>query len=167
MTLFNIGGFLGSDGFLYSICLFYYYFMKIPSENREKKDIIKDIETCLEHIDNGNIYELNSIWRVELNDDILNSLKFAKDFLINSFHEKITNDIFDKLSNNILNKIQKAFKSFKKGVSRFFSCIYYFLIKLISEDKYNNIVNNKENYIKEKIWINKDYIDNEILKIWI
>ena len=164
MTLFNIGGFLGSDGFLYSICLFYYYFMKIPSENREKKDIIKDIETCLEHIDNGNIYELNSIWRVELNDDILNSLKFAKDFLINSFHEKITNDIFDKLSNNILNKIQKAFKSFKKGVSRFFSCIYYFLIKLISEDKYNNIVNNKENYIKEKIRINKDNIDNEILK---
>jgi hypothetical protein len=54
-TLFNIGGFLGSDGFLYSICLFYYYFMKIPSENREKNDVIKDIETCLEHIDNGNI----------------------------------------------------------------------------------------------------------------
>ncbi len=71
------------------------------------------------------------------------------------------------MSNNILNKIQKVSKSLKKGVCRFFSCIYYFLIKLISEDKYNNIVNNKknkENYIKEKIRINKDYIDNEILK---
>ena len=104
---------------------------------------------------------------IELNDDILNSLRFAKDFLINSFHEKITNDIFDKLSNNILNKIQKASESLKKGVSRFFSCIYYFLIKLISEDKYNNIVNNKknkENFIKEKIRINKNNIDNEILK---
>ena len=94
LTLFNIGGLLGCDGFLYSIGLFYYYFMKIPFENRENKEVIKDIETCLQHIDNGNINELNLIWRVELNENILNNLRYAKNFLINLFHERITNEIY-------------------------------------------------------------------------
>ena len=41
LTLFNIRGLLGCDDFLYNIGLFSYYFMKIPFENRENKEIIK------------------------------------------------------------------------------------------------------------------------------
>lgn len=148
LTLFNIGGLLGFDGFLYSIGLFYYYFMKIPFENRENKEVIKDIETCLQHIDNGNINELNLIWRVELNEKILNNLRYAKDFLINLFHEKITNEIYEKLTYNILNKIFKKAKSIKNGVCRLFSLIIQFILP-------SNNSNKEENYKKKKMQLIK------------
>ena len=110
LTFFNLGGLLGADGFLYSICLFYYYFAKIPNENRNKKDIVEDIEKCLEFIDNGNLTELNSIWRTNINEDILNNLRIAKDFLINLFHEKITNDICLTTTQEILGEIALGHK---------------------------------------------------------
>ena len=156
LTLFNIGGLLGCDGFLYSIGLFYYYFMKIPFENRENKEVIKDIETCLQHIDNGNIIELNLIWRVELNENILNNLRYAKDFLINLFHDKITNEIYENLTHNILSKMFKKVKSFGKGVCRIFSCIFFFFISS------NN--SNNENFKKNKNRFNKEEIHRKILE---
>ncbi len=55
LTLFNIGNLLGAIGSLYSISLFYYYFMKIPIDNYSTEESIKkDIEDCLTYIDNGN-----------------------------------------------------------------------------------------------------------------
>ena len=107
LTFFNIGGLLGANGLLYAICQFYYFFSKIPTENRSKENIIKDIEKCLSYIDTGNLYELNLIWRANINKDILNDLRIAKDFLINLFHEKITIDIFDNINNNLAAKIMK------------------------------------------------------------
>lgn len=71
--------------------------MKIPIQNRDTNEIMRDIEIWLNHIDNSNIEELNSKWRVELNDDLLKNLKIAKDFLINLFQEKITENIFYKI----------------------------------------------------------------------
>ena len=97
LTFFNIGALLGADGFLYSISFFYYYFMKIPIQNRDTNEIMRDIEIWLNHIDNSNIEELNSKWRVELNDDLLKNLKIVKYFLINLFQEKITENIFYKI----------------------------------------------------------------------
>ena len=43
----------------------------------------------------------------------------AKDYLINLFHEKITNDIFDNINDNIVTKIMKKCVSLGKGVSKF------------------------------------------------
>ena len=84
--------------------------MKIKIENRKKNEIMNDIETCLNYIDNYNIKELNSKWRVELDDDLLNNLKVAKDFLMNLFQEKLTDDIFGKINNTVVKKIFRACK---------------------------------------------------------
>ena len=75
LTFFNIGAILGGEGIIYSICLFYYYFMKIPCENRKKEDIKKDIEKCLDYIDNGKIDDLSLIWKANINDILLSNLR--------------------------------------------------------------------------------------------
>ena len=98
LTFFNLGGLLGANGLLYSICEFYYFFSKTPKENRKQEDIIKDIEKCLKLIDEGNARELNFIWKANITKEILNDLRMAKDFLLNLFHEKITNDIFENIN---------------------------------------------------------------------
>ena len=41
LTFFNIGSLLRAIGFLYSISLFYYYFMKIPMDNNSIEESIK------------------------------------------------------------------------------------------------------------------------------
>lgn len=79
-------------GFYILYAYFIIFFSKIPNENRLNEDIIKDIEKCLKLIDDGIINELNIIWGTNINKEILNDLRMAKDFLINLFHEKITND---------------------------------------------------------------------------
>ena len=35
----------------------------------------------------------------------INNLRLSKEFLINQFQEKITDDIFEKLNNNLIKKI--------------------------------------------------------------
>ena len=70
-------------------------------------------------IDEGKINELNIIWRANINREILNDLRMAKDYLINLFHEKVTNDIFDNINDNIVTKIMKKCVSLGKGVSKF------------------------------------------------
>ena len=106
LTLFKIGILLGANGFLYSISLFYYYFMKIPIDNNSTEESIKkDIEDCLRQIVNGNIAKLKEKWNVQINDKDLNNLRLSKNFLINQFQEIITDDIFEKLNNNIIQKI--------------------------------------------------------------
>ena len=153
LTFFNIGGLLGANGLLYSICQLYYFFSKIPSKNRQDEEIIKDIEECLKLIDDGNITGLNSIWRANINREILNDLRMAKDFLINLFHEKITHDIFDNIKNNKLTKIMGICNSLKKGVSKFFVYIFYFLSFKLSEIKQSKNAENE--YVKKKNAINK------------
>lgn len=158
LTFFNIGALLGGEGILYSICLFYYYFMKIPCENRKAEEIKKDIEKCLNYIDNGNIYDLNLIWKVNLNDGLLSNLRTAKDFLINLFQEKITNDLFEKLNDTLLHKIFKFFNSIKKGVSTFFPLIWYFFSgKLETKRK------EEADYLKRKNKINKNHLPKLIV----
>ena len=97
------------------------------------------------------IIELNLIWRVELNENILNNLRYAKNFLINLFHEKITNEIYENLTHNILSKMFKKVKSFGKGVCRIFSCIFFFFISS------NN--SNNENFKKKIDLIKKKFIE--------
>ena len=165
LTFFNIGSLLGSDGFLYSICLFYYYFMKIQIKNRKKYAIMNDIEMCLNYIDNSNIQELNNKWRIELDDNLLNNLKVAKDFLMNLFQEKLTDDIFDKINNTVINKIYRACKSFAKGVSKFVSIIFFGIICKLSEreEEEKTRIEKEEIYIKRKNAINKQDLFNLIL----
>ena len=158
LTFFNLGGLLGANGLLYSICEFYYFFSKIPSENRNEKYIIKDIEKCLKLIDNGNTQELNLIWRANITKEILNDLRMAKDFLVNLFHEKITNDIFETINNNFVSRIMRKCKSFAKGVSRFFVYIFYFLTLQLSNKKAE-----ENEYLKEKNAINKFYLQKLLL----
>ena len=158
LTFFNLGGLLGANGLLYSICEFYYFFSKIPSENRNEKYIIKDIEKCLKLIDNGNTQELNLIWRANITKEILNDLRMAKDFLLNLFHEKITNDIFETINNNFVSRIMRKCKSFAKGVSRFFVYIFYFLTLQLSNKKAE-----ENEYLKEKNAINKFYLQKLLL----
>lgn len=150
LTLFNIGSLLGANGFLYSISLFYYYFMKIPIDNATEDVIKKDIENCLKNIDNGDINQLNLKWKVHLNNDQLNNLRLAKDFLINHFQEKITDDIFQKLNNNIIKKI---WESCKTKFCNFCTIIFFFLTEKLSEN----------DYIKTKNRINKNYLIQKLL----
>ena len=85
--------------------------MKIPIDNNSTGESIKkDIEDCLTYIDNGNITNLNKKWNVQINDKHLNNLRLSKDFLINQFQEKITDDIFEKLNNNIIKKYGNVVK---------------------------------------------------------
>ena len=161
LTFFNLGGLLGANGLLYSICEFYYFFSKIPSENRNEEFIIKDIEKCLKLIDNGNTQELNLIWRANITKEILNDLRMAKDFLVNLFHEKITNDIFETINNNFVSKIMRKCKSFAKGVSRFFVYIFYFLTLELSN--YKRAEENKNEYLKKKNAINKFHLQKLLL----
>lgn len=165
LTLFNIGALLGKDGFLYSICLFYYYFMKIPIDRKEK-EIYKDIQNCLEFINKNEKDELNDIWRVYLTDDDLNCLRIAKDFLINLFQEEITNDIFSKINSSILHKIWGTCKSFGKGVAKYCCIIFYFLSCQLSEKEKEKKINKEKeiNYIKRKNRINKFNLPNQILQ---
>ena len=150
LTLFNIGSLLGANGLLYSISLFYYYFMKIPIDNITEEVIKKDIEDCLKYIDNGDINQLNLKWNVHLNDNQLNNLRLAKDFLVNQFQEKINEDIFQKLNNNIIKRIWQCCKT--KFVN-FCSIIFFFLTEKLSENE----------YIKTKNRINKYYLIQKIL----
>ena len=153
LTFFNIGGLLGANGLLFSICEFYYFFSKIQSENRQDGDIIQDIEKCLKLIDEGKINELNIIWRANINQEILNDLRMAKDYLINLFHEKVTNDIFDNINDNIVTKIMKKCVSLGKGVSKFLVYILYLLSFQLSG--YKQRENAKNEYVKYKNSINK------------
>ena len=161
LTFFNLGGLLGANGLLYSICEFYYFFSKTPKENRKQEDIIKDIEKCLKLIDKGNTQELNFIWKANITKEILNDLRMAKDFLLNLFHEKITNDIFENINNNNLTKVMKKCKSFKKGVSRFFVYIYYFLTFQLSN--YRRAEEDKKEFLKQKNYINRYYLQKLLL----
>ncbi len=146
LTHFNIGNLVGANGFLYSISLFYYYFMKIPIDNYSTEEIIKkDIEDCLTYIDNGNIAKLNEKWNVKINEKYLNNLRLSKDFLINQFQEKISDDIFEKLNNNIIKKIWVCCKT---KICKFCTIIFFFITEKLS----------KKEYIKKKNIINKKYL---------
>ena len=158
LTFFNLGGLLGANGLLYSICEFYYFFSKTPNEYRRQEDIIKDIEKCLKYIDKGNTQELNLIWKANITIEILNDLRMAKDFLLNLFHEKITNDIFETINNNFVSRIMRKCKSFAKGVSRFFVYIFYFLTLQLSNKKAE-----ENEYLKKKNAINKFYLQKLLL----
>ena len=159
LTFFNIGALLGDKGLLYIISQFYYFFSKIPTENRENTAINRDIDTCLNYIDSGNIQELNIKWRTNLNEDSLMELRMAKDFLINLFHEKITSDIFDKISNNLFSKIIGKCKSFFNGVSRIIAVLSFFF----PSDSQNKCKEENE-YLKRKNAINKYHLPKILLK---
>ena len=159
LTFFNIGGLLGANGFLYSICQFYYFFSKIPNENRNKTDVIEDIEMCLKLIDEGEISKLNFKWRTNINKEILNNLRLAKDFLLNLFHEKITNELFETSNNKLIQKIMRRCPSFRQnGVSKLFLHIFYFLTCQLSERE------REEEYLKEKNAINRYHLPRILLK---
>lgn len=149
LTLFNIGGFLGANGFLCQISLFYYYFMKIPTEKREEKNILKDIDDCLDYIDKRDISGLYSKWNVILKNKDLNNLKAAKDFLTNLYHNNLKDSIFDKISNNFVKKI---WKSLKAKITNFITIILYGLTEKLTI----------EEYIKEKNRINRKKLMEQI-----
>lgn len=151
LFLFNIGSFLGANGFLYSISLFYYYFMKIPTDNRADDEIKKDINDCLNYIDEGSIEKLNKKWNVNLEDNYLNNLRFAKDFLTNLFQEKATDGIFQRINNN---NIKKIWKNVKTQFTHFCAIIYYFLTEKLS----------LRDFVQKKKIINRNYLITEILK---
>ena len=150
LLLFNIGSFLGANGFLYSISLFYYYFMKIPTEFRAESDIKNDIDNCLKFIDKGNINELNGMWNTNLNNDHLNNLRLAKDVLINLFNEKLTYDIFQRMKCNIIKRIWRKVTT---PITHFWAIISFFLTKKLSLNY----------YIKQKNNINRNYLITKIL----
>lgn len=58
-----------------------------------------------------NIAKLNEKWNVQINDKDLNNLRLSKDFLINQFQEKITDDIFEKLNNKTIKGIWERCKT--------------------------------------------------------
>lgn len=152
LTLFNIGAFLGKDGFLYSICLFYYYFMKIPIDRKEK-EVYKDIQNCLEFINKKEKKKLDDIWRVNLTNEDLNCLRFAKDFLLDLFQEEITKDIFSKINSSFLRKIWNGCKSFGKGVAKKCCIIFYYITCQLSKKRKKKKLSKKKKLIilKEKI----------------
>ena len=151
LTFFNIGGLLGANGFLYQISMFYYYFMKIPINNRTQENIQKDIDDCLKLIDQSNIIKLNARWNVHLNGKYLNNLKAAKDFLMNLFHEHLTDSIFSHINNSIIHRI---WKFCKKKFRNFGVILFYGLTKRLT----------KNEYIKEKNKINRDYLIKKIFE---
>ena len=160
LTFFNIGSLLGANGFLYSISLFYSYFMKIPIDNNStEKSIKKDIEDCLIYIDDGNIAKLNEKWNAQINNKDLNNLRFSKDFLINQFQEKITDDIFEKLNNKTIKGIWERCKT--KICNFLTNIIFFFMTEKLSEKEYK-----KKNTINKKYLIQKllDKIDLETFK---
>ena len=150
LLLFNIGSFLGANGFLYSISLFYYYFMKIPTEFRTESDIKNDIDICLKFIDKGNINELNGMWNTNLDNDHLNNLRLAKDVLINLFNEKLSYDIFQRMKCNIIKRIWRKATT---PITNLWAIISFFLTKKLSLN----------NYIKQKNNINRNYLITKIL----
>ena len=103
LTFFNLGAFLGANGFLYSICLFYSYFFKIKINNESNEDIQKKINDCLEAIDKKDKNILNNIWNSNLNDEDLKSLRVGKDFLINTVCIS-EEELKEELSNSINNR---------------------------------------------------------------
>ena len=149
LTLFNIGSFLGANGFLESISLFYICFMKIPINNKTEGEIKKDIEDCLRYIDSGERDQLNEKWNININDNQLKNLQFAKDYLINQFQDKITEDIFKRLNNN---KFKKIWNWCKTKFCNLGIIICFFISKKLSLN----------DYIKAKNSINRNYLIEEL-----
>ena len=116
LTFFNLGSFLGANGFLYSISVFYFYFIQMNT-NRDKKYIKEDIKNCLKYIDSGDNIRLGNILKTNLDIKTLNILKSAKNHLINIFRELIDEEIYEIITNQnsswkkILSQIGKGIKT--------------------------------------------------------
>ncbi len=113
LTFFNLGAFLGANGFLYSISVFYFYFIQMNT-NRDKNSIKEDIINCLKYIDSGDIESLRIIWKTNLDNNTLRILKCAKNHLINIFRELIDDEIYEIITTQ-KNIWKKIWRKFKKG----------------------------------------------------
>ena len=117
LTFFNLGSFLGANGFLFSICTFYSYFLRIEKEPKTKAEKETIILNCLNYIDNKDKDKLKEIWKVDINDDILKTLRIAKNFLINNIYmskEEIGKDICNLIEDKFYGKLDKCKNFFKK-----------------------------------------------------
>ena len=159
LTFFNLGSFFGSNGFLYSICLFYSNFFKITINNESNEDIQEKINDCFNAIDNNDKDKLNEIWNTHLEDDELKSLRIGKDFLINTIciSEK---ELKEDLKNSINSNFWNCWKTFKYKSKNLLYGFCIFFATIFSRKNYNN---DKNNYINFKNNINKKLIFESII----
>ena len=155
IMIFNLGGFLGADGVMYSLCLFYYCFLNIPVDNKTENEIKINIDECLKSIDKGNIGKLKSIMKINLDEEILNNLRICKYILSTLFNDEINDFIYERINNTIMKKI---ISFFTKGIPKFCTCLLYWLDVHIHKTNINSV----SEYLKKKNKINKDIIISNI-----
>lgn len=155
LTFFNLGSFLGANGFLFSICTFYSYFFNIENIDNSKIERKGIIQNCLNYIDNKDKEKLKAIWKVDdINDDVLKTLRIAKNFLINNIYmskEEIKEDINTLIEDNF-NGIWKKTKGFAKKLWMMFTHLFH-------KKSYNQ---NEKDYIDFKNNLNKKKIFEKI-----
>ena len=159
LTFFNLGAFLGANGFLYSICLFYSYFFKIKINNESNEDIQKKINDCLEAIDKKDKNILNNIWNSNLNDEDLKSLRVGKDFLINTVCIS-EEELKKELQNSINNRFWSCWKGFKYNCKNLGYWLYIVIATIFSRKKYKN---DKTSYLNFKKDLNRKLIFERII----
>ena len=147
LTFFNLGAFLGANGFLYSICLFYSCFFKIKINNESNEDIQKKINDCLKAIDKKDKNKLNNIWNSNLNDEDLKSLRMGKDFLINTVCIS-EEELIRELKNSINNRFWSCWKGFKYNCKNIGYWLYIVIATIFSK-KYKNDKTRYLNFKKE------------------
>ena len=151
LSIFNLGALLGKDGFLYSICVFYYHFLQIPNENKTEKEIKTDIDNCLSYIDNGNIDFLNQIWKIKLDEGTFNNLKLTRYTLSNLFKDGINDIIFNRINNKFFLWIAQFCHSSRRNISKFSCILFYFLSRELSDELKENERNKELKYLKKKM----------------
>ena len=159
LTFFNLGAFLGANGFLYSICLFYSCFFKIKINNESNEDIQKKINDCLKAIDKKDKNKLNNIWNSNLNDEDLKSLRMGKDFLINTVCIS-EEELIRELKNSINNRFWSCWKGFKYNCKNIGYWLYIVIATIFSRNKYKN---DKTSYLNFKKDLNRKLIFERII----
>lgn len=159
LTFFNLGSFLGANGFLYSISVFYFYFIQLNT-NRDKKYIREDIINCLKYIDSGDIMNLKKIFKTDIDIETLKIIKSAKIYLINIFKELIDEEIYEIIINQ--NKTYKKIWSFCKNGAKTIVCAIVWALTL---SYYNLFRNRNGDSVKSKNKYNRKKILENIITI--
>ena len=162
LTFFNLGSFFGSNGFLYSICLFYSYLLKIGRKYTTKEEIERQINACLDAINDNDKNILNEILETNISDEDLKILRKGKDYLINITcisEEELKIELKNDIERNFT--IKKSFKSKMKNIGYYLYYLYLFLINIFSREYRIN----KNNYLNFKKNINRKSLFKKIYNI--
>lgn len=151
LTFFNLGSFLGANGFLFSICTFYSYFLNFGSKDQSELDRKGIIRECLNYIDNKDKDKLKEVWQVDINDDILKTLRIAKNFLINNIYMS-KNEITEEINRLIENKFYGTWGKIKGFFKKIWMLIIIFFHKKDYKKKEKDYIKFKNNINNKKIF---------------